>query len=777
MRNFRLIKALMSRRQITRFCLATCLLISFLPGRACDASDVQLDSIVPAGNEFDIYVTLCVGGGVLGTTTGADNFTMTFAFGFYAPSCQSFCISQFTPSVTGDSTGEVMNAFDAGPAFTGNYMTDGTIAYLDNGGFFTCINATSACGLPHQQCDQYRFRVNAIPDSIRVFGIEGAGNPFAGCFPNSDMLLDLSNQSSAGVCCNDVTDPQLSGCPTSVNVQVGANCMAALPDYRSGVTVTDNCTNSPTLEQVPAPGSMVGVGNTQAYIIETDCAGNSDSCAFTVVGFDVNPPVANCQTQVLYLDAFGQATAQASVVGANSTDDCGIASMTLSTTNFNCNNIVGTNTVTLTVTDGSSNTATCTATIGVVDTVAPIAICQPLTLYLNGAGTVTFPASALDGGSGDACGIASFFSSTNAYSCADLGTNQIQLIVTDPSTNNTSCFTTTTVLDTIAPTASCQSQTVSLDGMGMGTIVPAQMDDGSSDNCGGLTFAASPSTFTCADLGPTPVTLTVTDASGNSSTCQTGVFVEDVIPPVLTCPNDTTVTGASGSQGCGADVAFLPATATDNCSSFTLIPTAPPGSFFSVGISPVTYTATDSSGNSSSCTFMVTVNPPAPVAAAFSFSLSGNLQYAFSNQSSSGSSVVGWDFGDGNTSTLDNPVHTYATGGTYTVCLTVADSCTQDTNCQTLLVTATAAPEAPTMVELYPNPNDGEFYLRWNGETTSPLMITILDALGREVYREEGITPVQGNPVRVSRQGLAPGNYQLRVRQGDQHWNLRLLIK
>jgi PKD repeat protein len=33
-----------------------------------------------------------------------------------------------------------------------------------------------------------------------------------------------------------------------------------------------------------------------------------------------------------------------------------------------------------------------------------------------------------------------------------------------------------------------------------------------------------------------------------------------------------------------------------------------------------------------------------------------------------------WSFGDGATSTLQNPVHTYAAGGTYFVCLTVSDS-------------------------------------------------------------------------------------------------------
>ncbi|MGB0929428.1 MAG: PKD domain-containing protein [Chitinophagales bacterium] len=41
-----------------------------------------------------------------------------------------------------------------------------------------------------------------------------------------------------------------------------------------------------------------------------------------------------------------------------------------------------------------------------------------------------------------------------------------------------------------------------------------------------------------------------------------------------------------------------------------------------------------------------------------------------------------WDFGDGNNSSLPNPNHTYASNGTYTVCLTAIKSCGNDVKCQ-----------------------------------------------------------------------------------------------
>ncbi|MBK7668382.1 MAG: PKD domain-containing protein [Sphingobacteriaceae bacterium] len=53
--------------------------------------------------------------------------------------------------------------------------------------------------------------------------------------------------------------------------------------------------------------------------------------------------------------------------------------------------------------------------------------------------------------------------------------------------------------------------------------------------------------------------------------------------------------------------------------------------------------------------------------------------------SGSGLLLIFWDFGDGNTSTLVNPAHTYSTVGTYTVCLTVTSGTCSDTFCSTAL--------------------------------------------------------------------------------------------
>lgn len=63
------------------------------------------------------------------------------------------------------------------------------------------------------------------------------------------------------------------------------------------------------------------------------------------------------------------------------------------------------------------------------------------------------------------------------------------------------------------------------------------------------------------------------------------------------------------------------------------------------------------------------------------------LVATFTDQSTSnGATTYLWDFGDGNTSTLQNPTHVYATSGTYTVCLAVTDGCGTDNSCQSVTV-------------------------------------------------------------------------------------------
>jgi len=91
----------------------------------------------------------------------------------------------------------------------------------------------------------------------------------------------------------------------------------------------------------------------------------------------------------------------------------------------------------------------------------------------------------------------------------------------------------------------------------------------------------------------------------------------------------------------------------------------------------------------------ITVNP-LPLAA-FTHTGSG-LQITFNSAGSLGDFFT-WNFGDGQTSTAVNPVHTYAQGGTYTVTLTVSNGCGSNMIQQTVIVTGAPVAEFSSDVE------------------------------------------------------------------------------
>jgi PKD repeat protein len=85
----------------------------------------------------------------------------------------------------------------------------------------------------------------------------------------------------------------------------------------------------------------------------------------------------------------------------------------------------------------------------------------------------------------------------------------------------------------------------------------------------------------------------------------------------------------------------------------------------------------------------VTVTAVTGCNASFNASNNGLLNtVSFTNTSTGNNLVYFWDFGDGTTSTLINPLHTYSGNGTYTVCLTIGDPATgcQDTYCTAVTV-------------------------------------------------------------------------------------------
>lgn len=103
----------------------------------------------------------------------------------------------------------------------------------------------------------------------------------------------------------------------------------------------------------------------------------------------------------------------------------------------------------------------------------------------------------------------------------------VALTVTDASGNSSTAYANVTVLDEAKPTALCKNKNLTLSN-GAGSITANDIDNSSYDNCSITTKTLSKYNFTCEDNGSSTVTLTVTDASGNTATCDATVTIDAI---------------------------------------------------------------------------------------------------------------------------------------------------------------------------------------------------------------------------------------------------------
>jgi len=124
---------------------------------------------------------------------------------------------------------------------------------------------------------------------------------------------------------------------------------------------------------------------------------------------------------------------------------------------------------------------------------------------------------------------------TDSVNNLSAGTNTVT--VTDANGCTASTSINILVIDNIPPTAVCQNITIFLNPLGTATITGADIDGGSSDNCGIASMIVNPNSFDCSNLGNNTVVLTVTDLSGNVSTCTAVVTVQYGVIPDPDCGN------------------------------------------------------------------------------------------------------------------------------------------------------------------------------------------------------------------------------------------------
>ncbi len=297
----------------------------------------------------------------------------------------------------------------------------GSISVLDIDG-----GSSDACGIMDISLSQNTFDCSQTGDQNVVMTVTDVNNNVNTC----NAIVTVEDNVAPELSCSNVT-VELSwdneGNPTAVY---------------NNTDIIDVAEDACGLYDLPVNSQVMGcedVGSFTQSVTVLDVHGNANTCSATVTVVDGTAPTALCQNTTIELDGNGSAGISVSDIDAGSWDYCGIQSLQLNQTAFDCDQ-VGANTVSLTATDKNGNTASCNATVWVVDNIAPTAVCENITIELNAEGMATLTPEQIGSNSFDNCYIDMMMVSQDQFDCSLAGaTVTVQLEVFDQSGNSAIC--------------------------------------------------------------------------------------------------------------------------------------------------------------------------------------------------------------------------------------------------------------------------------------------------------------------------------------------------
>jgi PKD repeat protein len=294
---------------------------------------------------------------------------------------------------------------------------------------------------------------------------------------------------------------------------------------------------------------------------------------------------------------------------------------------------------------------------------------------------------------------------------------------------------------------------------------------------GEISTAENPS-VSYTQAGNYVVTLIATNSCGSVSVSQT-VGIQATIPvAAFGVPNPSgcaPMLVQFSDQSSGTPTSWQWSFPGGNPASSTM--QNPAVVYNSPGTYSVTLVVSNAAGSNSIVQSQYIQVNTAPVAG-FTFNPQGST-IAFSN-TSNGATSYQWDFGDGNTSTMISPVHTYDGPGNYSVALLATNACgTTAFSLQVpVLVSSVQDWEAEHTVQLFPNPNDGFFTLRLEGPSSSePWQISLYDLLGRRLWHQEASFQLGYLQQELDVRGIASGLYLLELRSGNRMLHRKVRVE
>lgn len=480
------------------------------------------------------------------------------------------------------------------------------------------------------------------------------GPPSGSAFPIGMTKVTYSVTDGAGnvttasidVIVTDAERPVIVALPVNRIVNTDAGLPTAVVTWNLP-TVSDNVPGVSIMQTAgPVRGSAFPIGLTNITYLARDVAGNQTQSSFTISVVDPEvPTLSGVPVDVNANTELGRSTAIVAYSEPTASDNSGVVTLTRTQGPASGSPFpIGATIVTFTATDGSGNQTTKSFTVIVADKEAPVISSLSANILVDAPSDQarvivnwSVP-TATDNVSGVRLSQTAGPASGTAF---PIGVTTITYRAVDVAGNATLASFTVTVRDVTPPVfVTFPANLIASTDAGRPTATIAWVEPTATDNSGTVTLErttglASGSAF---PVGTTIVTFTATDGSGNQTVKAFTVTVADREAPVIFgIPSNIVANNDAGLPT--AVVTWVQPTATDNLPGVALRQTEGPasGTAFPIGITRVTYVATDAAGNTASASFSVTIidsEPPSVVG------LSANL--AFDIDYPSTTRIVTW---------------------------------------------------------------------------------------------------------------------------------------
>jgi probable HAF family extracellular repeat protein len=345
------------------------------------------------------------------------------------------------------------------------------------------------------------------------------------------------------------TTPPTGTCPGPVSASSGTDCQAPAPNLVPLVVASDTCTptNALIITQDPAPGTPLGLGSHTIMLTVTDGSSNQAACGVQFTVNDTTPPniISSPGPVTVSVDTNCQAVVPNVVSGVVASDNCTPANQLVVTQNPAAGTPIGLghSTIVLSVSDLSHNTSTTNVDLNVVDRTPPniLGTPGPLTVSVGDNCQAAVPNVLANVLVTDNCTPAEQLVLTQNPAPGTLvGTGSYTIVVTvaDASGNNSTASVALSVVDMTPPTilGVPGPLTVCARTNCQGTVPNLLTNVLATDNCTPmeqLLVSQDPAAGTLLPIGSYVITVTVTDAAGNSSSAAVPLTIADMTPPVI----------------------------------------------------------------------------------------------------------------------------------------------------------------------------------------------------------------------------------------------------